>query len=108
MSPQDSDYSPLEHNSAGTSGPAPGRYFGGGGGAYPGGTGGSGGGGTYPAVGGINTGGGASSCVAGGSGIVIIRQVTAEGSPANAGGNATATCGVDTVRVFTSPGTFTA
>jgi len=98
----------------GTTGPAPGRYFSGGGGGYgPASTGGSGGGGTYalPAggnAGTVNTGGGSSSCLTGGSGIVIIRHITTDGSPSNAGGDATAVCGSDTIRVFTGPGTFTA
>jgi hypothetical protein len=111
----------------GTPGPAPGRYFAGGGGAgnYPGGnpSGGAGGGGRggsgSPAVIGLagctNTGGGGGGGVqptytnakAGGSGIVILRHATSCGSCAS-GGNATATCGSNTIRVFTGDGTFTA
>ena len=109
--------------SYGTTGPAPGRYFAGGGGAgnYPGSnpSGGSGGGGRggsgSPAVIGLagctNTGGGGGGGVqptytnakAGGSGIVILRHPTAKGG---SGGNATATCGSNTIRVFTASGTF--
>jgi hypothetical protein len=72
--------------SYGTTGPAPGRYFAGGGGGSLGGAGGAGGGGTGAptfgacgVVGTINTGGGgggqsaASAGKAGGSGIVVIR-----------------------------------
>jgi hypothetical protein len=69
--------------SYGTPGPAPGRYFagGGGGGGAPGGAGGAGGGGNAsPTLNGlgtagtINTGGGGGGCRAsGGSGIVVIR-----------------------------------
>ena len=40
---------------------------------------------------------------AGGSGIVVLRHATAKGG---SGGNATATCGSDTIRVFTGDGTF--
>ncbi len=107
------DLGPLAP-SYGTPGPAPGRYFAGGGGGYgPSSPGGSGGGGGYalPAggnAGTVNTGGGSSACLTGGSGIVIIRYVTADASPSVAGGDATATCGSDTIRVFTGPGTFTA
>jgi len=93
--------------SYGTPGPSPGRYFSGGGGGYVNGTGGSGGGGTAPnSAATVNTGGGGSACAAGGSGIVIIRHVTADASPSVSGGNATATCGSDTIRIFTGPGTF--
>ena len=117
--------------SYGTPGPAPGRYFsgGGGGGSYGTGpnntgTGGSGGGGAGGAAhssgnpgtaGTANTGGGAGGASSGpggggsgglgGSGLVIIRHATADGG---SGGNATFTCGADTIRVFTSSGTFTA
>ena len=101
------DLGPLAP-SYGTTGPAPGRYFSGGGGGYAGGSGGSGGGSPYPGNGTTNTGGGGSATNAGGSGIVIIRYVTTDGSPAVSGGNATTTCGSDTIRVFTGPGTFTA
>jgi len=94
--------------SYGTTGPAPGRYFAGGGGGYQTGTGGAGGGGTAPNDAGCtNTGGGGSACAAGGSGIVILRYVTACGA-CSSGGNANSTCGSDTIRVFTSSGTFTA
>jgi hypothetical protein len=120
----------------GESGPNPGRYFagGGGGGLYDtspqqpvtnnGGVGGGGEGGT-PGDGGAgtaNTGGGgggggrgpspvtptAPRCGgAGGSGIVVIRHATADASPAVSGGDVVATCGSDTIRIFTSDGTFT-
>ena len=132
------DLGPLAP-SYGTTGPAPGRYFSGGGGSNcdsppsqpggapgptvggpgPGGSGGGGAGGT-PGGGGVgtagtaNTGGGGggsggSSGIGGngGSGIVILRYVTASASPAVAGGDANATDASDTVRVFTSSGTFT-
>jgi len=113
----------------GTPGPAPGRYFsgGGGGGVYhPGtaGTGGSGGGGaggtSHPSgnpgtAGGTNTGGGGGGATSGGGGggsgalggpgLVIIRHLTADGG---SGGNTSFTCGSDTIRVFTGDGTFTA
>ena len=66
--------------SYGTPGPAPGRYFAGGGGALtpgpsiPTGTGGSGGGGNEGSPGTVNTGGGGGgNNTSGGSGIVIIR-----------------------------------
>ena len=113
--------------SYGTTGPSPGRYFAGGGSGgieatAPGGTltGGSGGGGTgattnaLATAGTTNTGGGGGggentysggNSGAGGSGIVIIRHATANGG---SGGNATGTCGSDTIRVFTGDGTFTA
>jgi len=113
----------------GTPGPAPGRYFsgGGGGGVYhPGtaGTGGSGGGGaagaSHPSgnpgtAGTTNTGGGGGGATAGGggggsgalggSGLVVVRHLTADGG---SGGNTSFTCGADTIRIFTSDGTFTA
>ena len=101
------DLGPLAP-SFGTTGPAPGRYFAGGGGGYPGGAGASGGGSPYPGNGTPNTGGGGSATGTGGSGIVIIRHVTADASPTVSGGNSTGTCGSDTIRVFTGPGTFTA
>ena len=86
----------------------PGQYFAGGGGGYSAGVGGHGGGGTAPNDNGCaNTGGGGSGCGDGGSGIVILRYTTTCGSSAS-GGNANATCGSDTIRVFTSDGTFTA
>ena len=116
--------------SYGTTGPNPGRYFsGGGGGAAEGGTnaaggaGGGGQGGPGPSgagaggAGTANTGGGGGgggrgpgtsgdhSGGAGGSGIVVIRHATSDGG---SGGNATTTDGSDTIRVFTSDGTFTA
>ena len=113
--------------SYGTTGPAPGRYFAGGGGAgnYPGGapSGGAGGGGNGAAespsgpgyVGVINTGGGggggsiSNKCgLQGGSGIVTLRYTTACASPAVSGGDANATCGTSTIRVFTGDGTFVA
>jgi len=95
--------------SYGTPGPSPGRYFSGGGAGYNNANGGAGGGGSSPNDAGCtNTGGGGSSCAAGGSGIVIIRHVTAEAGPGVSGGNVTATCGSDTVRIFTGPGTFVA
>jgi hypothetical protein len=104
------DLGPLAP-SYGTTGPAPGRYFSGGGGGYQTGTGGSGGGGNAGNASGANTGGGSggrtSSSGNAGSGIVIIRHVTADASPSVSGGNATATCSSDTIRVFTSDGTFT-
>jgi hypothetical protein len=67
---------PFSPASYGTTGPAPGRYFAGGGGAlYPVGpiSGGSGGGGNGDAQGNVNTGGGGGGRGVGGSGIVIIR-----------------------------------
>ena len=116
--------------SYGTTGPSPGRYFaGGGGGASEGGSnaaggaGGGGSGGPGPSSAGnggngsTNTGGGGGgggrgpgtsgdySGGTGGSGIVVIRHLTADGG---SGGNATGTCSSDTIRVFTSDGTFTA
>lgn len=112
--------------SYGTTGPSPGRYFAGGGSGgicassptLTGGSGGGGTGGTTSAVatnGTANTGGGGGGAEgsspasgvsgAGGSGIVIIRHATANGG---SGGNATGTCGSDTIRVFTGDGTFTA
>ena len=107
----------------GTPGPAPGRYFAGGGAARGGannpgasgspGTGGSGGGGTPSGANGTtNTGGGAagnrlSAGGVGGSGIVVIKHATADASPAVSGGDAVLTCGSNTIRVFTSDGTFT-
>ena len=118
-----------EASSYGTPGPAPGRYFsgGGGGGVYnPGiaGTGGSGGGGaggtsdpngSPGTAGSTNTGGGGGgassgpgdggSGALGGSGLVVIRHATADGG---SGGNTSFTCGSDTIRIFTSDGTFTA
>ena len=95
--------------SYGTPGPSPGRYFSGGGAGYNNANGGAGGGGSSPNDAGCtNTGGGGSACAQGGPGIVIIRHITADGSPTNAGGNVTATCGADTVRIFTGPGTFVA
>ena len=45
---------------------------------------------------------------AGGSGIVALRYVTACASACASGGDATATCGSDTIRVFIGDGTFTA
>jgi len=94
--------------SYGQSGPNPGRYFAGGGGGYSNGSGGTGGGGTAPnSAATANTGGGGSACAAGGSGIVVLRFVTACGSSAT-GGNATGTCGSDTIKVFTSDGEFKA
>ena len=94
--------------SYGQSGPNPGRYFAGGGGGYSNGSGGTGGGGTAPnGAATANTGGGGSACAAGGSGIVVIRFVTGC-SPSASGGNATGTCGSDTIKVFTSDGEFTA
>ena len=119
--------------SYGTPGPAPGRYFSGGGGGSAetgtNGAGGSGGGGqggpgpSSPGNGGAgtaNTGGGGGgggrgpgsggdhTGGAGGSGIVIIKHATADANPGTAGGNVTATCGSDTIRIFTGSGTFTA
>ena len=44
----------------------------------------------------------------GGSGIVIIRHVTACASPTASGGDLIQTCGSDTIRVFTGPGAFVA
>tara|TARA_R100001129_G_scaffold141495_1_gene102730 strand:- start:9 stop:1376 length:1368 start_codon:yes stop_codon:yes gene_type:complete len=121
--------------SYGEPGPNPGRYFGGGGGgglydtspetptaSNNGGLGGGGDGGTPGAgsAGTANTGGGGggggrsgSAPIgsrgggAGGSGIVIIRHATADASPSTSGGNVVATCGSDTIRIFTADGTFT-
>jgi hypothetical protein len=121
--------------SYGEPGPNPGRYFGGGGGgglydtspeipaaSNNGGLGGGGNGGTPGAgsAGTANTGGGGGgagrsgsaptgsrSGGAGGSGIVVIRHTTADASPAVSGGDVVATCGSDTIRIFTSDGTFT-
>ena len=105
------DLGPLAP-SYGTPGPAPGRYFSGGGGGYASGTGGAGGGGAAGAAGTANTGGGSGGRIPtsgdGGSGIVVIRHVTADASPSVSGGNATGTCGSDTIRVFTGDGTFIA
>ncbi len=106
--------------SYGTPGPAPGRYFAGGGsarggfsgnGGYSGAGGAGGGGGPSGTNGTTNTGGGAagnrlSAGGAGGSGIVIIKHATADASPSVSGGNAVLTCGSDTIRVFTADGTF--
>jgi hypothetical protein len=95
----------------------PGQYFagGGGGGWQTTSDGGYGGGGGTPGVAGtINTGGGGGAGHSpapyaaggnGGPGIVVIRHATASGG---SGGNATGTCGSDTIRVFTADGTFTA
>lgn len=104
----------------GTPGPAPGRYFSGGGsgrGGFPpspgtNGTGGAGGGGSSAAQNGTaNTGGGAAgqhngAGGTGGSGIVVIRHATSDATPTTSGGNVVLTCGSDTVRIFTSDGTF--
>ena len=112
--------------SYGTPGPAPGRYFAGGGGggrdtAGCAGAGGAGGGGkgssnNTPSVAGTtNTGGGGGGGegsnptghgAAGGSGFVAIRYVTACASGLVSGGDATTTCGADTIRLFTGDGTF--
>ena len=118
--------------SFGEPGPAPGRYFGGGGGAGAGshppgaayGQGGVGGGGngkanptqpcgptTWAGLDNMGGGGGggnnspSDSGANGGSGLVVIRHLTADGG---SGGNSTGTCGSDTIRVFTGSGTFTA
>ena len=119
------DFGPLAP-SYGTPGPAPGRYFAGGGGggkdatgcAAAGGAGGGGKGssGDTPGVaGGVNTGGGGGGGenanptghgYAGGKGIVAIRYVTACATECVAGGDASATCSSDTIRVFTGDGTF--
>ena len=106
--------------SYGTPGPAPGRYFAGGGagrGGFPpsggsAGSGGVGGGGGCAANGTTNTGGGGGGTRlttggSGGSGIVVIKHATADASPTVSGGNVVLTCGSDTIRVFTSDGTFT-
>ncbi len=122
--------------SYGEPGPAPGRYFagGGGGGLYSGspqqpfpdngGVGGGGRGGSPGdgTAGVANTGGGGGGAgrgpgpagptspkngAAGGSGIVILRHATADASPTTSGGNVIATCGSDTIRIFTADGTFT-
>jgi|TARA_A100001015_G_scaffold307383_1_gene403182 hypothetical protein len=107
--------------SYGMPGPAPGRYFAGGGGAgvYTGtkGAGGCGGGGPGNTSGNnngsngtANTGGGGgggdTNKYTGGSGIVIIKHTTADASPAVSGGNVVLTCGSDTIRIFTGDGTF--
>ena len=42
----------------------------------------------------------------GGSGIVILRHATADATPNTTGGNVVTTCGSDTIRIFTSDGTF--
>ena len=108
--------------SYGTCGPAPGRYFaGGGGGGNEAGTagvapdGGGGSAGTNTGTAGnatVNTGGGgggsgeaSSTAGAGGSGIVLIRRLTA--CSCSTDGNAVLTCGSDTIHVFTGDGTFT-
>tara|TARA_Y100000592_G_scaffold58504_1_gene91594 strand:- start:66 stop:1448 length:1383 start_codon:yes stop_codon:yes gene_type:complete len=122
--------------SFGEPGPAPGRFFagGGGGGLYSGspqapvtnngGVGGGGEGGTpgCGSAGSTNMGGGGGGAgrgpgpagptspkngAAGGSGIVILRHATADGTPGTSGGNTVATCGSDTIRIFTADGTFT-
>ena len=103
----------------GTPGPAPGRYFAGGGaarGGYSGntgsaGSGGSGGGGGGATNGTTNTGGGGggnrlSTAGSGGSGIVIIKHTTADATPSVSGGNVVLTCGSHTIRIFTGSGTF--
>ena len=120
----------------GEPGPSPGRYFGGGGagtasgptgsGTVQGGVGGGGNAtnGSSPSqvigcAGTANMGGGGGGArdygspaspvgAVGGSGIVIIRHVTACASPTASGGNLVQTCGSDTVRIFTGPGTFAA
>ena len=106
--------------SYGTPGPNPGRYFAGGGsgrGGFPpspgtNGSGGAGGGGSSAGTNGtINTGGGGAGHInsqggSGGSGIVIIRHATSDATPNTSGGNVVATCGSDTIRIFTSDGTF--
>ena len=119
------DFGPLAP-SYGTPGPAPGRYFAGGGGGGKEATGcaaagGAGGGGkgsssnTAGVAGTVNTGGGGGGGegsnptghgYAGGKGIVAIRYVTACATACAAGGDASATCGSDTIRVFTGDGTF--
>ena len=64
---------PFSPASYGTGGPAPGRYFAGGGaGNGPGSVGGAGGGGNISTPGTVNTGGGGGGDGAGGSGIIII------------------------------------
>jgi hypothetical protein len=119
--------------SYGEPGPAPGRYFAGGGGGASengcmadGGVGGGGDAGPGPAsaagagqagvanTGGGGGGGGRGGGVSGdypggtgGSGIVILRHATSDASPSVSGGNVTATCGSDTIRIFTGSGTFT-
>ena len=107
--------------SYGMPGPAPGRYFagGGGGGSYTGtkGSGGCGGGGPGNTSGNnngsngtANTGGGGGGGdtykYTGGSGIVIIKHATADASGSVSGGNVVLTCGSDTIRIFTGDGTF--
>ena len=104
----------------GTPGPAPGRYFAGGGagrGGFPpspgsAGTGGVGGGGGGATNGTTNTGGGGGANRAGvggsgGSGIVVLKHATSDATPAVAGGNVVLTCGSNTIRIFTADGTFT-
>ena len=106
--------------SYGTPGPAPGRYFAGGGAGRGGwnnnvgtaGCGGVGGGGGTPSAtsGTANTGGGGGgnrygTGGAGGSGVVMIKYTTACASGSVSGGTAL-TCGSDTIRVFTADGTF--
>ena len=103
----------------GTPGPAPGRYFAGGGagrGGYSGnsgtaGSGGSGGGGGGASNGCTNTGGGGGgnrvgTAGSGGSGIIIIKHTTADATPSVSGGNVVLTCGSHTIRIFTGSGTF--
>ena len=98
----------------GTPGPAPGRYFAGGGagrGGYSGnsgtaGSGGSGGGGGGASNGCTNTGGGGGgnrvgTAGSGGSGIIIIKHTTADATPSVSGGNVVLTCGSHTIRIFT-------
>ena len=112
--------------SYGTPGPAPGRYLAGGGGGSGGspgaggdGCGGAGGGGDANATGAgdagtVNTGGGGGGDAnvapggggQGGSGIVILRRVTA--CSTSTSGNVVTVCGSDTVHIFTGDGTFVA
>ena len=122
--------------SYGEPGPSPGRYFGGGGAGTASGPtgsgtacGGVGGGGNATngasptqvigCAGATNMGGGGGGArdygpggspvgAVGGSGIVIIRHVTACASPTASGGDLIQTCGSDTIRVFTGPGAFVA
>jgi len=96
----------------------PGQYFAGGGagGWIASGVGGYGGGGAPAAgAGTVNTGGGAGAAGGppggttggtGGSGIVVIRRLTA--CSTSTSGNATGTCGSDTIHIFTGDGTFVA
>jgi len=106
--------------SYGTPGPAPGRYFAGGGGGRGGwnnnvgtaGDGGVGGGGGTPSAdsGDANTGGGGGAnrygtAGSGGAGVVMLKYATACASGSVSGGTEV-TCGANSIRIFTADGTF--